>query len=286
MKQWTIGDITVTSVMEAEGATPGTFIFPEATPEAVLARHDWARGSFVDDDGKLLTIVQALVIETAGRRIVVDTCIGNDKSRDVGAWNQLDLPFLDRLREAGCDPATVDAVVCTHLHVDHVGWNTMLVDGEWVPTFPDARYLFAGPEYHHWSSEPFNQRPEHDDSIAPVVAAGRVDLVDVDAEIAPGVRLLSTPGHTPGHCSVLIESGDERALITGDFMHHAVQVAAPDWCSRFDTDQAWGERTRREFLAEYADTDLLVIGTHFGGPGAGHIVTADHGHVFTPAGGT
>ncbi|MFV0306906.1 MAG: MBL fold metallo-hydrolase [Desertimonas sp.] len=283
MKRWTVGDVTVTSVMEAEGATPGTFIFPDATPEAVQRRHGWARGSFVDGDGMLLTIVQALVISVGDRTIVVDTCVGNDKDREVRAWNQLQLPFLDRMSAAGFDPAMVDTVLCTHLHVDHVGWNTMLVDGEWVPTFADARYLFAGAEYHHWSAEPFNQRPEHDDSIAPVVAAGRVDLVDTDAEIAPGVRLIPTHGHTPGHCSVLIESEDERALITGDFMHHAVQVAAPEWCSRFDSDQAAAEQTRRDFLDQHADTDLLVIGTHFGGPGAGHIVTADDGHIFTPA---
>lgn len=282
-KRWTIGDVTVTSVMEAEGPTPGTFIFPDATPDVVATRHDWARGSFIDDDGMLLTIVQALVVQAGDRTIVVDTCIGNDKPRDVRAWDHLQSPFLDRFRSAGFDPGTVDAVVCTHLHVDHVGWNTMLVDGEWVPTFPEARYLFAGPEHAHWSAEPFCQRPEHEDSIAPVVAAGRVDLVDVDAELAPGVRLLSTPGHTPGHCSVLIDSGGQRAVITGDFMHHAVQVASPEWCSRFDTDAARGEQTRRDFLAEHADTDLLVIGTHFGGPGAGRIVTADDGYRFVAA---
>ncbi len=217
--------------------------------------------------------------------MVVDTCIGNDKARDIKAWDHLQLPFLERFRDAGFDPATVDAVVCTHLHVDHVGWNTSLVDGAWRPTFPNSRYVFAGPEYHHWSQEPFRQRPEHDDSIQPVVDAGLVDLVDVDAEVAPGVSLLSTPGHTPGHCSVLLESGGSRALITGDFMHHAVQVASPEWCSHFDTDAVAAERTRREFIEAHADSDLLVIGTHFGGPGAGRIVSADGGHVFAAADG-
>jgi glyoxylase-like metal-dependent hydrolase (beta-lactamase superfamily II) len=283
MRTWTIGDITVTSVVEVEGSAPGQFLFADADPETVLRRHGWARGTFVDDDGRLLTTVQALVISTAGRTIVVDTCIGNDKEREVDAWNQLQIPFLDRFRDAGFDPLTVDAVVCTHLHVDHVGWNTMLVDGEWRPTFPESRYLFAGPEYRHWSAEPFRARPEHDDSIEPVVTAGLVDLVDVDAEIAPGVSLVPTPGHTPGHCSVMISSGGQRALITGDFMHHAVQVAAPEWCSNFDTDQVAGERTRREFIDEHADGDLLVIGTHFGGPGSGRIVSTDDGHEFAAA---
>ena len=285
MRTWNVGDITVTSVIEVDGPAPGPFLFREATPDVVASRHGWARGTFVDDDGMLLTRVQALVIEAAGRTVVVDTCIGNDKARDIKAWDHLQLPFLERFRDAGFDPATVDAVVCTHLHVDHVGWNTSLVDGAWRPTFPNSRYVFAGPEYHHWAQEPFRQRPEHDDSIQPVVDAGLVDLVDVDAEVAPGVSLLSTPGHTPGHCSVLLESGGSRALITGDFMHHAVQVASPEWCSHFDTDAVAAERTRREFIEAHADSDLLVIGTHFGGPGAGRIVSADGGHVFAAADG-
>jgi len=283
MQTWEIGDISVTSVIEVEGPTPGTFLFEGATPERVAAEHGWARGTFVDDDGMLLARVQALVIRSAGSTVVVDTCVGNDKHRDVPSWNQLDLPFLERFAAAGFDPQTVDAVVCTHLHTDHVGWNTMLVDGVWQPTFPESRYLFAGPEYRHWAAEPFNQRPEHGDSIQPIVDAGLLELVDTDAEIAPGVRLVPTPGHTPGHCSVLLSSGGSTALITGDFMHHAVQVAAPGWCSHFDTDQAHGERTRREFIEEHADTDLLVIGTHFGGPGSGRIVSTDDGHVFAAA---
>ncbi len=284
VRSWNVGDITVTSIIEVDGPAPGPFLFGEATPDIVAARHGWARGTFVDDDGMLLTRVQALVISTGDQTVVVDTCIGNDKQRDVKAWNNLQLPFLDRFREAGFDPLTVDAVVCTHLHVDHVGWNTSLVDGAWRPTFPESRYLFAGPEHRHWDQEPHRQRPEHDDSIQPVVDAGLVDLVDMDAELAPGVSFLATPGHTPGHCSVLLESNGSRALITGDFMHHAVQVAAPEWCSHFDTDPAAAERTRREFIEAHADTDLLVIGTHFGGPGAGHIVSVDGGHEFTPVG--
>jgi glyoxylase-like metal-dependent hydrolase (beta-lactamase superfamily II) len=282
VRTWTIGDITVTSVIEVDGPAPGPFLFDGATPDVVRERHGWARGSFIDDEGMLLTRVQALVVQAGGRTIVVDTCIGNDKQRDVKAWNQLDLPFLERFREAGFDPLTVDAVVCTHLHVDHVGWNTTLVDGAWRPTFPESRYVFAGPEYRHWSAEPHRSRPEHDDSIQPVVDAGLVDLVDMDAELAPGVTLVPTPGHTPGHCSVQLASDGATALITGDFMHHAVQVAAPEWCSHFDTDASRAEQTRREFLDAHADTDLLVIGTHFGGPGAGRIVSADRGYVFVP----
>jgi glyoxylase-like metal-dependent hydrolase (beta-lactamase superfamily II) len=283
MRTWTIGDIAVTSVIEVDGPAPGRFLFAEATPDVVSSQHGWARGTFVDDAGMLLTRVQALVVESAGKTVVVDTCIGNDKDRDIEAWNHLQLPFLDRFREAGFDPLTVDTVVCTHLHVDHVGWNTTLVDGEWRPTFPQSRYVFAGPEYAHWSAEPHRRRPEFGDSVQPVVDAGLVDLVDTDAEVAPGVTLLSTPGHTPGHCSVRLSSGGATAVITGDFVHHPVQFASPGWCSHFDTDAARAARTRHEFIEHVADTDLLVIGTHFGGPGSGRVVSSDGGHVFVAA---
>ena len=283
MRTWQVGDITVTSVVEAEGPTPGTFLFEAAEPETVRRRHEWALGSFIDDAGMLLARVQALVISSGGRTIVVDTCVGNDKQRDVPAWNQLQVPFLERFADAGFDRLAVDAVVCTHLHTDHVGWNTMLVDGEWTPTFPESRYVFAGPEYAHWSAEPFCRRVEHGDSIQPIADAGLIDLVDVDAEIAPGVRLRPTPGHTPGHCSVSLSSNGVDALITGDFMHHPVQVAAPEWCSRFDTDPARAELTRRDFIDQHAGHDLLVIGTHFGGPGSGRIVEGGAGHVLVPA---
>ena len=145
MRTWQIGDITVTSVIEVDGPAPGKFLFSEATPDVLAERHGWARGTFIDDDGMLLTRVQALVVQAGGKTVVVDTCIGNDKQRDIPAWNNLQLPFMDRFREAGFDPLTVDAVVCTHLHVDHVGWNTSLVDGEWKPTFPESRYCHRRP---------------------------------------------------------------------------------------------------------------------------------------------
>ena len=159
MRTWQIGDITVTSVIEVDGPAPGKFLFSEATPDVLAERHGWARGTFIDDDGMLLTRVQALVVQAGGKTVVVDTCIGNDKQRDIPAWNNLQLPFIDRFREAGFDPLTVDAVVCTHLHVDHVGWNTSLVDGEWRPTFPESRYCIAGPEYRHWAASRTTTRP-------------------------------------------------------------------------------------------------------------------------------
>jgi len=165
-------------------------------------------------------------------------------------------------------------VVCTHLHVDHVGWNTMLVDGRWVPTFPNARYLMGRIEYAHWTG----QRERDDmtailaDSVAPVWDAGLVDLVETDHRICDEVSLAPTPGHTPGHVSVRIASCGEEALITGDFMHHPCQIARPEWSSTADSDPDAARRTREAMLTGLAGTPTLVIGTHFAGRTAGRIV--------------
>ena len=292
MQTWSIGDVTVTAVIEAEGPTRGTFLFPQATAEAVIEHHQWALPEFVTPEGKLLTRVQALCLEADGQRIVVDTCVGNDKVRRNPAWNQLNTPFLSSLAEAGFERHDVNIVLCTHLHIDHVGWNTMLVDGRWVPTFPNAEHLFVRSEFEHWNSEMVaNDGADqggdsvHADSVMPVVDAGLSTLVDADHQLTASIRLMPSHGHTPGHVSVLIDSFGDRAVITGDMMHHAVQVGTPHWGSNFDVDGPAAEATRRTFLAHYADSDRLVIGTHFGGPCSGKIVSVEDGYEFVATAG-
>jgi glyoxylase-like metal-dependent hydrolase (beta-lactamase superfamily II) len=274
MLKWRIGDVTVTRILELE-ATGGTrFILPDATPEA--AREiGWLYPHFADETGKLRMSVHALVVETPGRRIIVDTCIGNDKQRDIPTWSNLQTGFLKDLEAAGFAPDSIDTVLCTHLHVDHVGWNTKLVDGQWVPTFPKARYLIGRAEYEYWLAEDEGADPERSpfhDSVKPVFDAGLVDLVDTDHRVCDEVRLEPTLGHTPGHVSVRISSKGEEALITGDFAHHPCQLARPDWASRADYDQSASTDTRRRMFGELAASQALVIGTHFAAPTAGHVV--------------
>jgi len=181
-------------------------------------------------------------------------------------------PFLRHMEEAGWARESVNAVVCTHLHVDHVGWNTMLVDGRWVPTFPRARYLIGKREFEHWSAEGNEQDQQIlSDSVRPILDAGLADLVEMDHRISPEVRLEPSAGHTPGHVSVMIESRGERAVITGDMTHHPCQMAHPDWSPPFDVDQKASVATRSRFFAEWADQPILVIGTHYAGPTAGHV---------------
>lgn len=270
--RWQVGAARVTSVKEIELPIPAAGLVPEATPER-LAEHAWLSPRFVTPDGRLRLLVQALVVESRGRRIVVDTCVGNDKERVLPALNQLATSFLADLAAAGFPRESIDTVVCTHLHVDHVGWNTMKVDGRWVPTFPNARYLVVRREWEHWSKE--DDRSHGDllgDSVRPVFEAGLVDLVEPGHAVTDEVTLEPTPGHTPGHVSVRIRSAGAEAVITGDLMHHPVQCAHPDWGSSFDGDGPAASATRRAFLAAQAGRPVLVIGTHFAGPSAGHVV--------------
>jgi glyoxylase-like metal-dependent hydrolase (beta-lactamase superfamily II) len=157
------------------------------------------------------------------------------------------------------------------LHFDHVGWNTRLVDGKWVVTFTNARYLIGRVEWEHWSVTD-GDYSNVGDTVRPVVESGAADLVEVDHQICPQVRLVPTPGHTPGHVSVVIESGGQRAVITGDMAHHPIQFAEPDIAAPADSDSPTAAKTRRLFLAERAHDSALVIGTHFGGPTAGRVV--------------
>ncbi|MDG2276630.1 MAG: MBL fold metallo-hydrolase [Pseudomonadales bacterium] len=272
MNQWQIGDVKVTRVVEMQVAGGTKFILPDASREACQPI-DWMAPHFMDADGNLIMSIHALIIDTGERRIMVDTCIGNDKERNIPSWSHLQTSFLDDIAAAGYPRESIDTVMCTHLHVDHVGWNTMLVDGEWVPTFPNARYLLAEKEWAYWDANEDEKvyGPVLADSVRPVVDAGLVDLVSETYEVCTEVCLEPTPGHTPGHISVHIRSGEEEALITGDCIHHPVQMTRTDWCSSADYDQEQGQVTREGLLEKYVDQDILIIGTHFATPTAGHI---------------
>ena len=272
---WQIGKVKVTRVVEMEVTGGSRFILPDATREAVRG-YRWLYPHFMDDAGNLVMSIHALVLDTAERRIVVDTCIGNDKQRAIPNWSNLQTSFLADLETAGYPPASIDTVLCTHLHVDHVGWNTTLVDGEWVPTFPEARYLVAETEWRYWRDVESSQ-DVLEDSVRPVMDAGLVDFVAESHRLCDEVWLEPTPGHTPGHVSVRIASEGADALITGDCIHHPCQMTRTDWCSSADYDQVQGRRTRESLLERVADSDVLVIGTHFATPTAGHVERRDEG---------
>ena len=259
---WDVGGVRITRVVEFVMPFPVDF-FAEATP-ADVAAEAWLRPDFVTADGQYLMSLQSCVIEAGDLRIVVDTCVGNSKDRPlIPEFHHLRRPFLAQLAAAGFPPESIDLVVCTQLHVDHVGWNTRLVDGEWIPTFPRARYLFGAADIDFFAqSHDSLHAPAFADSVRPVIDAGLVDPVDTDMTLTGEVRLGSTPGHTPGHMSVWI---GERCVITGDVLHHPIQCRHPEWTARGDADPEMARATRAELLAAAAATNALVLGTHFAG---------------------
>ena len=276
--RWDIGDVRVTRIVESDTTFSIYDLLPAATSEALTLHKHWLQPHFIDDEGQIKISFHSLVVESRDKVIVVDTCIG-----EHGNPFAPDEPivvadgFLENLAASGFPREEVDVVLCTHLHYDHVGWNTMRVKGRWVPTFPNAQYLFAKTEYEHWQLE--SQMPvagTFDDAVKAVFDAGLADLVEMNHKITEEVCLIPTPGHSPGHVSVLIRSGGQQALITGDMTHHPVQWAEPEWSlSMVDYDEELSTQTRRQVAAEHADTGTLVIGTHYPSPTAGHLVNVD-----------
>jgi glyoxylase-like metal-dependent hydrolase (beta-lactamase superfamily II) len=278
LPSWQVGRVKVTRIAELElpiAYDPAAPFMRDAEPQA-LRTMPWLYPDFVTAEDALILSVHALLVDAPGLRLVVDTCIGNDRPRGITGGAALHTPFLQRLGEAGWSRDGVDAVVCTHLHVDHVGWNTMLEGGRWVPTFPRARYLIGRAELAHWQAEgDAAQQVILGDSVQPIFDAGLAELVEADHRLSPEVWLEPTPGHTPGHVSVVIESDGARAVISGDFLHHPCQIAHPEWPSGSDIDPELAVATRRAALDRVADRPVLFIGTHFPAPTAGYIRRRD-----------
>jgi glyoxylase-like metal-dependent hydrolase (beta-lactamase superfamily II) len=267
---WTIGKVKITKIVELETIGSTRFILPLASNDEIR-KLPWLIPHFATEEGRLKMSIHSLVLETPSRRIVVDTGLGNDKvGRKVPTWNNRNGPFLEAMTAAGFAPDSIDTVLCTHLHVDHVGWNTKWVGGRWVPTFVNARYVFGRAEYEHWRDH--SDTPEHavvfNDSVKPIADAAKADLVASDHRLCDEITLIPTPGHSPGHMSILIQSAGEQGLLTGDVAHHPCQMAYLDWSSTADSDPVQSALTRRELFSRFADKPTLTIGGHFD---AGHI---------------
>jgi len=282
MKTQQIGDVVVHRLPDA-GRVPLPFqmFFKVGDWGGMEANADWLAPHQMDAAARmLLTSFHSFVVETPRHVIMVDTCIGNDKDR-VGTkpFHMAKSDYLDRLKALGFAPEDVDFVMCTHLHADHVGWNTRLDNGRWVPTFPKARYVFAREEYDYWtkrSAENPNgpwQEASYFDSVLPVVEAGRADIVASDFEFESGVHLEPTPGHSPGHVLLNVGSKGEEGLFTGDILHHPVQAAFPDWVPTFCQNPDMAGKQRRKLLERVADTRTRLFPAHFCAPTVGRIVT-------------
>jgi glyoxylase-like metal-dependent hydrolase (beta-lactamase superfamily II) len=269
-------DVTIQSVQElAWNDVAIDFLLHQVAAEEFAATATALDPRFVNQtNGKLLMSFHSLVVRTPHGNVLIDTCIGNDKERPlIEAWHRQSTPYLQRLGQLGLTPADIDFVCCTHFHADHVGWNTRLENGIWVPTFSNARYLFAEPEVRYWE-QVHRDNPQHiftqswNDSISPVIEAQLADIVQPDHEVMPGICLQPAFGHSPGTVVVAVVSGNPRAKLSGDVMHHPVQIERPEWCSVFDQDRPQARVTRKELLQSIADDRTYLIGAHFAGPTA------------------
>ncbi|MFE0104561.1 MBL fold metallo-hydrolase [Streptomyces sp. NPDC059009] len=281
-QQITLGDVTVTRIKEfygSVGLAPRQF-FPDSPDGSWDEHRDWLAPDFWNPGtDECRTAIQSWLLRSEGRTILVDTGVGNHKDRPyVPVWSRLDTDYLDNLAAAGVRPEDVDIVVNTHLHIDHVGWNTRLDGTTWVPTFPNATYLMTGRDFEFWDPAkghksvlgPGNQNV-FEDSVAPVHEAGQARLWEGTYRIDRNLRLDLAPGHTPGSSVLTLESGGEQALFVGDLVHTALQIAEPEVNSCFCEDPAESRATRHRLLGRAAENNALVFPAHFGGHGAAEI---------------
>jgi glyoxylase-like metal-dependent hydrolase (beta-lactamase superfamily II) len=272
-----IGNIAIRQVVEMRG--PGfapDFLFPD-WDQSVLERHKalMIPNCFDEAQGRFIASIHTWVLKTEHHTILIDSCAGNDKNRPMlPRFHQLNLPFLDRLAEAGVPPESVDYVCCTHLHADHCGWNTRLLNGRWVPTFPNAKYVFSKAEYDHWSGpagkEGFNAGV-FEDSVLPVIQGGQAEIVDGEAAIGNGLTFRPTPGHSPGHVAIQLTDGGQKAIFSGDIMHQPLQVYRPDWNSTFCEHKELARTSRRWLLEQAAEDRATVFSAHFANTSAGYV---------------
>jgi len=285
--QVAIGEIKIARVVEMEGPMMRPQdLLPAVTTELLDRHRSWLEPYYLSSNDSLIMSIQSFVVRTDQHTILIDTCVGNDKQRGNPSWSNLQLPYLQDLEAIGYSLEDIDVVLCTHLHIDHVGWNTKLENGRWVPTFPNARYLFTEEEWEFWSAKPdiqsYNQA-SIEDSVLPVIEAGQAEFVKRDYGIDEGAWLEFAPGHTPGHTALHLSSHGEGAVLAGDILHHPIQVAEPQLRAEYlDVDSAAAEATRMAFLKRYGDSGELVFGSHFANPSGGHIRTEGESFRFLP----
>ena len=276
-----LGELEIHRAIESEGPIFDTFtFFPDATREVVEANKDWLMPRYIDPKTiEVILCIQSYVIKTSHHTILVDTCVGNHKSRPARpSWHMQNSPFIEELASVGVHPEEVDFVLCTHLHVDHVGWNTKLLDGRWVPTFPNAKYIFSRNEFELWAAryekgETVPVPLVYEDSVLPIVEAGQAIIVEDTHQIDDGMWLEPAPGHTPGHVMLNLKSGEETALMSGDVIHHPLQLIRPEWSSRACEDPHLSAVSRTKMLERVADTNTLLCPAHFGSPTMGHVIS-------------
>jgi glyoxylase-like metal-dependent hydrolase (beta-lactamase superfamily II) len=288
MTVFNIGRATITRVEEVYGPTyPGTQIFPELN-EKILAEHaHWiAPDHYEASTGLIKLSVHSWLLQIGGQKILIDCCCGNQKNKPGRPfWHMMNTPYLERLAAAGARPDEIDVVMCTHLHHDHVGWNTQLRDGSWVPTFPKARYIFSKPDFEYYQKQDADpkegpaQLGTFRECVLPIVEAGRADLVTGPHRLNDEIEIIPAPGHSAGHVVFWLESRGERAAFVGDIWHHLLQVYYPHWNFPLNSDADQARVSRRMVLERCAGAGAMTFPGHVGAPFAGRIEATKEGFV-------
>lgn len=266
-----IGEVEVWRILDLHGPYQAAdALFPNAGPDVARIIEQYAPGNIEAATGKVILPVQGFLLKTPDVVVLVDACVGNDKTvpRFPDWHHRQDARFMAALTAAGVGVEDVDYVLCTHLHTDHVGWNTQLIDGRWVPTFPNAKYLMPAEDVAHYAANP---NETYEESVLPVIAAGQAEEVGEDHALGDFIDLIPTPGHTPGHVSIRVRSAGAEAVITGDALHSSAQCWHPEWHFRYDVDGAAAEVSRRMFLETVAESGARVLGSHFTLPSIGRV---------------
>ena len=284
MKDVVLGRLSVAQVYEGDAVIPLSHALPSVTAQDLAQLKSWYWDPHLAEtpnEAGMRISVHSFVVRVDGRNILIDTCCGNDKQRSLPPVSMQNWPYLENLGRTGLKPEDIDVVMCTHLHFDHVGWNTRLKNGTWVPTFPNARYLFGKRDLEFFSKQRHEavHREAFDDSVAPILDAGLADLVDTDSlihrEIGNGIWLQDVSGHSPGNLCVVAECDGSRAIFSGDCFHHPVQIIRPDAAFFADEDPAKASVTRQRLLDQYANQDAIFFPAHFSGATAGRVERVD-----------
>lgn len=291
MTTFRIGELEIIRVEDfVDHGVPLTLLFPEVSEEAIAANHHWLQPRFLDPGADTTSVhIQSWVIRTQHHTIMVDTCVGHQKKRHFPPFNLRASVYLDNLRAAGLHPEEVDYVFCTHLHSDHVGWNTRLENGRWAPTFPKATYLFSRKDYdtfdprqQDWARYGGADEDTFLDSVLPVVEAGQVEFVDGEQKVGEGLTIVPSPGHSPGHNALRVEDSGDSGLFTGNSMHHPIQIAEPELNSFSCWDPTLARASRRNLLEECCDYHRLLVPGHFAAPHRGRITRKGSSFAFHP----
>jgi glyoxylase-like metal-dependent hydrolase (beta-lactamase superfamily II) len=285
LPQWDFGNVSLTRIVESEGPLLSPFeLLPDCTPDHISENLPWLAPRFYDPQAQLLVVaIQSFLIRIAGKTILVDACSGNHKDRRRPFFHRREWDWLQKLEAAGVRPEDIDIVMCSHLHVDHVGWNTRLENGRWVPTFPNARYLISKREWEYWRSHAgvmsLGRTGDFiSDSVVPIVERGQADLIDDRHGVCDCIDVEPAHGHTPGQFIVRLSAAGQEAILSADLMHTPLQLRYPQWSTNFCVDPDLARRTREDFLSRHCNGPL-VFPAHFPGPCGGRIIR-DGSHYF------